>query len=195
MDLVEITGTNLNNDNLGGANCKILAIEWGKVTGVKWPAATGIQAMAANNVVDISTLVFEQDAMVELEAAEYTTHLSDERSGEHGSAAKKHILKFILPKNNALNTGFDRAVNNAKLVFFVQQANGELRIQGNDIFPAVIEANPGNQQPKPGDGHVGFDYTWSSYGPGPQLILVSGSANVTLDDVLTAANSGSGSGI
>lgn len=187
MNLIDITGVNLNNDNLGGSSHRLFAIEHSDVTGIVWPDAAGLQTMENNNTVLLSALNFTAAAMVEIEGTEYMTDISSEKVGTFGSSAEKHTFGYFLSKNNKKHLGFDRAVKNAKMIFFVVTNGGEIRVFGSDMFPATQESSASKNQKKPGDGEVGIAHTWESYGPGPSLILMGAAALATVAELELAA--------
>jgi hypothetical protein len=197
-ELEDISGKNLNNDNLGGIHHTIYAIEHDKVSGIDWPDMNGLQGLNDNNIVSLAGITFEPGALVKIKSVQYKGDLNGNTEGPFGSKAKKSVLVYMLATNNRQHLGFDRAIQNSDLVFFVKDNHNQIRVFGSDRFPAKLDTGASTTQPEPGAGDVGIIHTFNTFGPGEPLVLVNGTApNFTLadfEDLETAAAYGSGSG-
>jgi len=197
-ELEDISGKNLNNDNLGGIHHTIYAIEHDQVSGIDWPDLNGLQNLSDNNTVNLAAIVFEPGALKKIKSVQYKGDLNGSTEGPFGSKAKKSVLVYMLATNNRQHLGFDRAIQNSDLVFFVKDNQGQVRVFGSDRFPAKLDTGASTNQTEPGAGDVGIMHTFNTFGPGEPLVLVNGSGAgaplADFEDLETQAAYGSGSG-
>jgi hypothetical protein len=191
MDLQEFNIPNLNNDSIGGTLDYLFAIEHSEVTGLRYPDAATSTTYAGNNRVDISNVIMTPGKLKKIESTEKLVVSVDEPTGDHGYNAYRHLLSFPLPGTGPEQSGFARAIANAKMVYFIIGKDGYIYVQGWDLCPAVkLPEGNVNRGQRTQDDYIGVHIHTEAAGPGPKLILWNGSAPATIDDL---ENLGSGS--
>jgi hypothetical protein len=166
MELENISRPNLNNDNLPYVEHYVYAIEQKDIEGVNWPANPA-NYRAANKVAFADLTI--NGTLVKKAITEYKGKLNGELQGELDGQFKKHVLTLNLAGTKDENLGFDKVTNNAKMVLFIPEKSGRIRILGSNLFPATKESSNDSTGD---DGETnGIVQTWMSHGPGPALIL------------------------
>lgn len=186
MDLENISRPNLNNDNLPFVEEAIYAIAQKDIEGVNWPANPA--NLRAANKVAFGDLTFN-GTLVKMAITAYQGKLDGELVGEIDGQFKKHVGTFQLAGTKEENLGFDKVTNNAKMVFFIPEKTGRIRILGSNKFPATKESS--NDTTGDDGATNGIVQTWMSHGPGPALIM-DGSID-DLEGQLTYSGSASAS--
>lgn len=188
MDLEDISrGAEIGreNDNLGGTLTTIYVAEWPDVgAGNYWPA-TPADFSEANELPLLSLDITAGDLYKIDDVVLHSGSVDDEQVGDEGGRSWMHKLTFDLPQIDANHLGFLSATTNAYLVFFVPCNDGNIRIVGNDRFPATRTTSNARTAKKPDDSpSAGSTQEWSSYGPGPALLFAGAISD--LEALLTA---------
>jgi len=164
--LENISRPNMGNDNLPFVHSAIYVAEQKNVTGALYPENPATYRDACKvNFADLTIAGLVKMA---------TTELKGKLDGElvapdHDGQIKKHVLGFNLAGTKDENLGFDRMTNNAKLIFFVQEKSGRIRIVGNNTY-AALKATSADTTGDDGTTN-GLAFTFESFGPGPALIM------------------------
>jgi hypothetical protein len=175
MDLEDISrGAEVGreNDNLGGVMTTIYVAEHPDVgDGNYWPATPADFSEA--NVLPLASLDITSGDLYKIDdVVLHSGSVDDEQVGDEGARAWMNKVAFDLPQISAEHLGFLSATTNARLVFFVPCNDGNIRIVGNDMFPATRQTGNARTAKKPDDAPgAGSTQEWGAYGLGPALIL------------------------
>lgn len=172
-DIVRGAEVGRENDNLSGTRTSLYVIDATNVAaGIDWPAtpADFAAANALDNAV-VDALITAGDLFKIDDIVLYSGSVDDEQVGEEGGRAWMHKLVFDIAQITPEKLGFLSTTTNARLIFFVPCNDGNIRIVGNDTFPATRSTSSARTGKKPDDSpSAGSTQEWESYGPGPALI-------------------------
>lgn len=171
-DIVRGAEVGRENDNLGGVMTSIYVAEAPNVgAGNFWPSAPASFA-AANKLPLLSLVIAGGDLYKINDVVLYSGSVDDEQTGDEGGRAWMHKLAFDIAQNTDDKLGFLSSTTNSRLVFFVPCNDGNIRIVGNDRFPATRQTANNRTGKKPDDAPgAGSTSEWVSYGPGPSLLF------------------------
>ena len=186
MDLIamQVGDSGMNNANGGGTASFIYLVKHAETSGL---------AIAANpsNPDDIPVIDFAGVSglanLVKVEITYESGKVRSELIGETDGKSFAHFADFHIPGTSKKNLGLAAAAKNARLVIFVPEEDGVIRVVGNEMNPARFESFAGDT----GDSREslkGGTYSFKSHGHSPAPIL-TGATIATLENL---SPSGSG---
>jgi hypothetical protein len=186
MDLqsLQVGDSGMNNGNAGGTASFVYIVKHAETSGM---------TIAANpsNPDDIPVIDYAGVAgltnLVKVEITYESGKVRSELIGETDGKSFSHFADFHIPGTSKKNLGLAASAKNARLVIFVPEEDGVIRVVGNEMNPARFESFSGDT----GDAREalkGGTYSFKSSGHSPAPIL-TGATIATLEGL---APSGSG---
>jgi len=184
MDLqsLAVADSGMNNGNAGGTYPFLYMAKIEGLVGLTVAAAPATpDAIPVIDFTGLSTTLF---AVNKIEITEQSGKVTDELIGETDGKSFSHTAAFHVPGSSAKNLGLAAATKNARVVLFMIEEDGKIRVVGNEVNPARFESytqdTGGTREEKKGGS-----YTFKSFGNTPAPIL-DGATVATLEALAVA---------